>query len=116
NEDCGQMSAWYVISALGFYAVNPASGNYVFGSPLFEKATIDMGQNHRLVVEARRSPPADKYIQSVTLNGKPYDKVWFSHASVAQGETEVFKMGSQPNVAFGAARSAAPPAGDGTGK
>lgn len=57
NEDCGQMSAWYVISALGFYAVNPASGNYVFGTPLFDKATIDLGQNRRLVVEAKRRSP-----------------------------------------------------------
>ena len=58
NEDCGQMSAWYVISALGFYAVDPASGNYVFGTPLFDRAVIDMGGGHRLVVEAKRKSDA----------------------------------------------------------
>jgi predicted alpha-1,2-mannosidase len=109
NEDCGQMSAWYVISALGFYAVNPASGNYVFGSPLFDKATVALGQNHHLVIEVKRSAPSDKYIQSVMLNGKPYDKVWFSHRAIAQGGTLVFKMGSRPNEAFGTSKQAVPP-------
>ena len=74
NEDCGQMSAWYVISALGFYAVDPASGNYVFGTPLFDRAVIDMGNDHRLVIEAKRKSDQDQYVQSVTFNGKPYDK------------------------------------------
>ncbi|HWC95290.1 MAG TPA: GH92 family glycosyl hydrolase [Candidatus Sulfopaludibacter sp.] len=95
NEDCGQMSAWYVISALGFYAVNPASGNYAFGSPLFDKVTVDMGGNHHLTIEVKRSSPSDKYIQSVTLNGKPYDKFWFSHAAIAQGGSLVFKMSAK---------------------
>jgi predicted alpha-1,2-mannosidase len=110
NEDCGQMSAWYVISALGFYAVNPAGGNYVFGSPLFDKAVVHVGGNP-LTVEAKRSSPSDQYIQSVMLNGKPYDKVWFSHSAVAQGGSIVFKMGPRPNPAFGASPSALPPAG-----
>ena len=96
NEDCGQMSAWYVISSLGFYAVNPASGNYAFGSPLFDKATVELGPGRRLVVEVKRKAPTDQYIQSVTLNGKPYDKVWFSHAAIAKGGTIVFRMGSRP--------------------
>ena len=109
NEDCGQMSAWYVISALGFYAVDPASGNYVFGTPLFERATVDMGQGHRLLVEAKRKSPGDKYIQSVTFNSKPYEKVWFRHADVAPGAHIVFQMGSDPNKEFGAKESAAPP-------
>jgi predicted alpha-1,2-mannosidase len=109
NEDCGQMSAWYVISALGFYAVNPASGNYVFGSPLFTKATIELGANRHLVVEVKRNSPSDKYIQSVTLNGKAYDKIWFSHQAVARGGSLVFKMGSQPNRSFAVSKGAAPP-------
>jgi predicted alpha-1,2-mannosidase len=109
NEDCGQMSAWYVISALGFYAVDPVSANYVFGTPLFERATVDMGHGHHLIVEAKRSSPKDQYIQSVMLNGKSYDKVWFRHSDVALGGTIVFQMGSQPNKAFGASESAVPP-------
>jgi predicted alpha-1,2-mannosidase len=109
NEDCGQMSAWYVISALGFYAVDPVSGNYVFGSPLFDRAVVDLGGGRRLTVEAKRGSPADRYIQSVTFNGKPYEKVWFSHSQIARGGSIVFRMGSQPNQQFGAAASAAPP-------
>jgi predicted alpha-1,2-mannosidase len=109
NEDCGQMSAWYIMSALGFYAVNPASGNYEFGTPLFEKVTIDLGNKRQLVVEAKRKSPSDKYIQSVLLNGRPYEKAWFRHADIAGGGTLVFRMGSEPNRKFAAAVSAAPP-------
>lgn len=110
NEDCGQMSAWYVISALGFYAVNPASGNYVFGTPLFDKATIEVGKKKKLVIAVKRDAPADMYIQSVAWNGKPYSRVWFSHRDVADGGTFTIRMGSKPS-GFGAAKAAWPPAG-----
>jgi predicted alpha-1,2-mannosidase len=109
NEDCGQMSAWYVISALGFYAVDPVSGNYVFGSPLFSRAMIDMGGSRKLVVVAKNNSEKNKYVQSVTLNGKPLDKVWLPHSQIAQGGTLVFQMGAQPNPKWGVAESAAPP-------
>ena len=109
NEDCGQMSAWYVISALGFYAVDPASGNYVFGAPLFDRVSIDMGGGRSLRVEAKRTSPGDKYIQSVTLNGQPYNKLWFNHSALVQGGTLVFEMGSAPNKNFGTAPDAVPP-------
>jgi predicted alpha-1,2-mannosidase len=109
NEDCGQMSAWYVISALGFYAVDPVSGNYVFGTPLFDRAEVDMGDGKRLIVEAKRRSPTDQYIQSVTFNGKPHERVWYRHADIANGATIVFTMGSEPNKQFGAEESAAPP-------
>ena len=94
NEDCGQMSAWYVISALGFYAVDPVSGNYVFGTPLFDRAEVELGSGKKLVVEAKRNSPGDQYIQSVTFNGKAYEKLWFRHADIANGATIVFTMGS----------------------
>jgi predicted alpha-1,2-mannosidase len=109
NEDCGQMSAWYVISALGFYAVDPVSANYVFGTPLFDRAVVRLANGKELVLEAKRKAATDMYIQSVTLNGKPHPKVWFSHADIAEGGTFVFTMGSQPNKQFGADESAAPP-------
>ena len=109
NEDCGQMSAWYVLSALGFYAVDPVSANYVFGTPLFDHAEVDMGDGKRLIVEARRRSPEDKYIQSVTFNGKPYEKLWFRHADIVNGATIVFTMSSEPNKQFGAAEGATPP-------
>src|SRR5207244_719388 len=100
---------WFVISALGFYAVDPVSGNYVFGTPLFDRAAVDLGQKKRLVIEARRKLPEDKYIQSIRFNGKPYHKVWFSHADIVNGATIVFQMGSQPNKQFGAEENSAPP-------
>jgi predicted alpha-1,2-mannosidase len=109
NEDCGQMSAWYVMSALGFYAVNPASGNYVLGSPLFEKAVLDAGQDRPLVVRVERKSRSDKYIHSVTMNGRPHERVWFNHGEIARGGELVFKMGSRPSRSFGLSKSALPP-------
>jgi len=109
NEDCGQMSAWYIMSALGFYAVDPVSGNYVFGSPLFDRATIALGNGKTLVIQAERNAPTKPYVQSVTWDGKPYTKSWFSHAQIAQGGTIVLEMGEQPNEKFGAAATDCPP-------
>ena len=109
NEDCGQMSAWYVISALGFYAVDPVSGNYVFGTPLFDRAEVEMGGGKILVVEAKRNSPNDQYIQSVSFNGKPYQKLWFRHADIANGAIIVITMSSSPNGEFGSTEGAAPP-------
>lgn len=109
NEDCGQMSAWFVISSLGFYAVDPASGNYVFGTPLFDRAVVEMGGGHTLEVVAHRKAAGDFYIQSVTLNGKPYDKAWFPHSAVANGGKIVFEMGAQANPRFASGVEAAPP-------
>jgi len=109
NEDCGQMSAWYVISSLGFYAVDPVSGNYVFGTPLFDRAEMELGSGKKLVVEAKRNSPSDQYIQSVIFNGKPYHKLWFRHADIVNGANIVFTMGSQPNEQFGSGDDAVPP-------
>ncbi len=109
NEDCGQMSAWYVISSLGFYAVDPVSGNYVFGTPLFDRAEVELGPGKKLIVEAKRTAPADQYIQSITINGKPHTKLWFRHADIANGATIVFSMGPKPSQQFGAGEDALPP-------
>ena len=109
NEDCGQMSAWFLISSLGFYAVDPVSGNYVFGSPLFDRAEVELGNGKRLVVEAKRNSPSDQYIQSVLFNGKPYTKLWFRHADIADGAAIVFTLSSNPNENFGSEDSAKPP-------
>src|ERR1700751_3741797 len=109
NEDCGQMSAWYIMSALGFYAVDPVSGNYVFGSPLFDRATIALGNGKTLVIQAKGNAPTRPYVQSVTWDGKPYTRSWFSHAQIAKGGTIVFEMGAKPNEKFGAAPADRPP-------
>jgi predicted alpha-1,2-mannosidase len=110
NEDCGQMSAWYVLSALGLYAVDPVSANYVFGSPLLDRAEIALIGNRKLVVLAQGNGPGRPYIQSVTWNGRPWTRSWISHAELAQGGTLVFTMGDTPNKAFGNAVSDRPPA------
>ncbi len=109
NEDCGQMSAWYVISSLGFYAVDPVSGNYVFGTPLFDRAEVELGPGKKLIVEAKRTAPADQYIQSISFNGKPHSKLWFRHADIVNGATIVFSMGAKPSQQFGAKEEALPP-------
>jgi predicted alpha-1,2-mannosidase len=108
NEDCGQMSAWYVMSALGLYAVDPVSGNYVLTSPLFDRATLAVGGG-TLTIEAKRPSPDAIYIQSVRVNGKEQDKLWISHAEIAHGGSIVFTLGAQPNRQLGSAEQAAPP-------
>ncbi|KGI79112.1 GH92 family glycosyl hydrolase [Oleiagrimonas soli] len=109
NEDCGQMSAWYVLSAMGFYPVDPVSGNYVIGSPLFDRVTMQVGKGRTLTVEAKGNGPERPYIQSVTFNGKPYTRTWLRHADLAAGGTLVFEMGAKPNLAYGAAPADRPP-------
>ncbi|MGA7440307.1 MAG: GH92 family glycosyl hydrolase [Luteibacter sp.] len=109
NEDCGQMSAWYVMSALGFYAVDPVSATYVIGSPLFEHVEVDMGGGRLLTIEARDNHPDRPYIQSATWNGQPYTRTWLAHADLAAGGHLVFQMGDTPNPRYGAARADRPP-------
>jgi predicted alpha-1,2-mannosidase len=108
NEDCGQMSAWYVISALGFYAVDPVSGNYVFGSPLVDRAEVDLGKGKKLKIFTKRASTSDVYIQGVTLNGKAHNRLWFSHADIVSGGTIEFELGPQPGR-FGMSEEAIPP-------
>jgi predicted alpha-1,2-mannosidase len=109
NEDCGQMSAWYVMSAMGFYAVDPVSGNYVFGTPLFDKVTIDLGGGKQLIVEAERTSASDCYIQSIERNGSKYDRLWFTHEDIRAGGRFVLKMSGNPNPEFGTAPELLPP-------
>ncbi|KAF1722825.1 GH92 family glycosyl hydrolase [Pseudoxanthomonas wuyuanensis] len=109
NEDCGQMSAWYVLSALGFYPVDPVSGNYVLGSPLFPRAELDVGGGRVLRIVARRTSAKNVYVQRVRWNGQPYTRSWIRHADLAAGGTLEFEMGPKPNLAFGAAEEDLPP-------
>ena len=109
NEDCGQMSAWYVMSALGLYAVDPVSGNYVLSSPLFDKATVSVANGKELVIEAKRSSPEAVYIRAVTINGKPSRKLWVAHDEIAHGGHIVFEMSTEPNQQLGVAPETAPP-------
>jgi predicted alpha-1,2-mannosidase len=108
-DDQGSTSSWYVMSALGFYTVDPASPNYVIGSPLFREARVRLGNGKELILEARNSSAKNMYIQSATLNGQPWNKPWFSHADIAEGGKFVFRMGARPNKAWGSSPDAAPP-------
>ena len=109
NEDCGQMSAWYVLSALGFYAVDPVSGNYVFGGPLFDRVRIHLAGGKVLEIEALGNGPGNMYVQSVTWNGQPYMKSWFRHEQIVEGGKFVITMGDKPNEKFAAAMENRPP-------
>ncbi len=109
NEDCGQMSAWYVMSAMGFYAVDPISGNYVFGTPLFDKVSIDVGHGKHFILETQRSSPSDKYIDSIAFNGAGYDRIWFRHEDLAAGGQFVLRMSNNPNPTFGSSSNLVPP-------
>ncbi|MCD6354858.1 MAG: GH92 family glycosyl hydrolase, partial [Prolixibacteraceae bacterium] len=102
NEDCGQMSAWYVLSSMGMYPVNPANGAYVFGSPLFNKVEIALPNNKSFEIIAENNSKENLYIQSVELNGKPYSKSFITHKEILLGGTLIFKMGNKPNPDFGA--------------
>lgn len=108
DEDNGQTSAWYVFSALGFYPVTPGSGQYVIGSPLFRLAEITLPTGKKLRVEAPANSPANVYVQSVSLNGKPLTRTWLTHEELMQGGTLHFEMGPQPNKAWGTGPGAAP--------
>lgn len=108
NEDCGQMSAWYIMSALGFYQVNPSNGIFVFGSPSYQKATIALPADKTFTVSAPRNSDKNIYIQSVKLNGKPYNKSYITYQDIMQGGTLEFVMGSRPNKKFGSAQDSRP--------
>lgn len=97
------------MSALGLYAVDPVSGNYVLTSPLFDKATLTVAKGNKLVIEAKRSSPDAIYIQSVTINGKRSDKLWVSHKEIACGGHILFELGPKPNKHLGTSEKAVPP-------
>ncbi|HTJ77725.1 MAG TPA: GH92 family glycosyl hydrolase [Rariglobus sp.] len=100
NDDCGQMSAWYVFSAMGFYPADPTSGIYTIGTPLFSKITINLkhdGKDHPFVITAKNVSAENKYIQSASLNGEPLKHDWIAHEDIARGGTLEFVMGDKPN-------------------
>ena len=109
NEDCGQMSAWYVMSAIGLYPANPAGAFYVVGSPLFRRVTLDLGEGKKLVVRAENASPANRYVQSATLGGKPLARAWVGHDELVAAGDVAFVMGPQPNKSWGAAAADRPP-------
>jgi predicted alpha-1,2-mannosidase len=109
DEDGGGMSAFVVFSSLGFYPVTPGLPVYVIGSPVFEKATIQLNNRKTFTVQALNYSPENKYIQSAELNGKKWDKAWFSHWELARGGILKLTMGKHPNKQWAAAPDAVPP-------
>lgn len=96
NDDCGQMSAWYLFTAMGFYPVNPANGEYVFGAPQLKKISIVLAGGKIFVIEARNLSAENKYVQAITLNGKPYQKSYITHQDIINGGKLTFTMGNKP--------------------
>ena len=97
NEDAGQISAWYVLTSLGIYSFNPASGDYEITSPLFEESKIELPNGKAFTIKANNVSAENRYIQSTTLNGQPYNKSSISHATILDGGELVFEMGSEPD-------------------
>ncbi len=107
NEDCGQMSAWYVLSSLGFYPVTPGSNEYVIGTPLFPKATINLESGSQFTVVAEMISEQNKYIKSASLNGKPLNRTYLTHDEITAGGILKFEMTSTPSN-WGTSDSAIP--------
>ena len=101
NDDCGQMSAWYIFGVLGFYPVNPCGGIYVIGSPWVKNATINLKNGNKFQILTKNQSINNKFIQKVSLNGQPYDKVWITHEDIMEGGTLIFTMGENPNKNWG---------------
>lgn len=109
NDDCGQMSAWYMFSAIGFYPVNPANGVYAIGSPALSKAVIHLEGDKTFTVTAKNASLKNIYIQSAKLNGKPYRKTFITQNDIANGGALEFIMGANPEKHWGTGINEAPP-------
>lgn len=97
NDDCGQMSAWYIFSAMGFYPVCPGSGEYVIGAPYMPYMKVTLANGKTLEIKAPKVSDKNRYIQSIKLNGKPYHKTFVTHKDLMEGAVLEFEMGSKPN-------------------
>lgn len=101
DEDNGQTSAWYVFSAMGFYPVCPGRAEYVVGTPLFDKVTLNLPENKSFIIESANNGSVNPYIKSAELNGKRYTKNYISHFDIINGGTLRFNMSDKPNIKRG---------------
>lgn len=108
NEDAGQMSAWYILSALGFYQVHPANGIFVMGTPMMSEAVISLPNGAQLSIKTERTHPDDKYIQRVTRNGLPFNTSYITYADMMVGGELKYYMGRKPGKEFGISSAARP--------
>ena len=112
NDDCGEMSAWYVLSQIGLYQVDPSHPDFELSTPRFKEITIHLQSPHSgktFIINTRNGGGQDMYIQSATLNGKPLNKPWLPERMVFRGGTWKVIAGTAPNKNWGAARGDAPP-------
>jgi putative alpha-1,2-mannosidase len=109
NDDCGQMSAWYIFSSLGFYPVCPGDGVYVIGKPCLKKATINLANGKTFTMTASNLSDKNIYIQRVKLNGKSWHKSFIYHADIIKGGLLEFHMGPKPNKKWASSPSSYPP-------
>jgi len=98
NEDCGQMSAWFCMNALGFYPVDPVSGQYDIGTPLFDRVDLSVGRGKTLTIKAQREQAGAIYVKSVTLNGRPQTGLKLNHQDLAKGGELVFTLAQDPSL------------------
>lgn len=109
NEDCGQMSSWYIFSAMGFYPVNPAQGVYHLGIPLFEEATINLSEGKKFVIKAKGFDGDKNYVSSISLNGRKLDRNFITHAEIVEGGILEFYMTMEPGDDFMSKRNSPEP-------
>ncbi len=109
DDDGGETSSWFVLSAIGFYPVCPGSPVYEIGSPIFEKTTIRLGEGKEFTIVADHVSAQNKYIQSAQLNGRPLNKPWFQQSDIANGGSLILEMTDKPNLQWGSAPEDAPP-------
>jgi predicted alpha-1,2-mannosidase len=110
DEDTGQMSAWYVFSALGFYPVCPGDTAYCIGSPLFDRATLTLAGGKPFTITTEHNGPQRPYIRGAKLNGQPFDKVFLTHDQLVAGGEIIFDMTSAPDHHWATAPASRPPA------
>lgn len=108
NDDAGQMSAWYVFAALGFYPVTPSVPQYVISGPHFDKITIHLDKGKKLIINAIGASSVYNYIQNISFNGEEYDKTFLDHFSIIKGGKLDFKMSNVPNKSWGIKRDSKP--------
>jgi predicted alpha-1,2-mannosidase len=112
NDDCGQLSSWFVFAALGFYPVNAATGVYVIGSPLVNRAKVkNEATGTTFAIVAENNSRENIFIQSARLNGRELTRSWFTHADILAGGELYLRMGNKPNKEWGSAKADRPPSG-----
>jgi putative alpha-1,2-mannosidase len=97
NDDCGQMSAWYIFSSLGFYPVAPGSDEYEIGSPSVKRAVINLENGSKFIIEAKNQSDKNVYVQKVLLNGAPLFRPTLKHSDIVNGGSLIYEMGPKPN-------------------